>query len=147
MLWLKWTLNACVHKIYESQNQQVGGFIYSNKFGWLDGYWFVQWNSVQLCNAKKKKTILCILNFHLSLSLSLGQPGKDSKLLPALIVARVIFVPLFMLCNVQPRFNLPIYFSNDFWFIAFMILFAFSNGYLASLCMCFGPKWVEDTST
>uniref|UniRef100_A0A8C2DNF7 Solute carrier family 29 member 1b n=1 Tax=Cyprinus carpio TaxID=7962 RepID=A0A8C2DNF7_CYPCA len=70
-------------------------------------------------------------------------PGKDSKLLPGLLVARVIFVPLFMLCNVQPRHNLPVYFSHDGWFIAFMILFAFSNGYLASLCMCFGPKKVD----
>ncbi|KAK2874652.1 hypothetical protein QQF64_003399 [Cirrhinus molitorella] len=70
-------------------------------------------------------------------------PGKDSKLLPGLLVARVIFVPLFMLCNVQPRYNLPVYFSHDGWFIGFMILFAFSNGYLASLCMCFGPKKVD----
>uniref|UniRef100_A0A672T2V5 Solute carrier family 29 member 1 (Augustine blood group) n=2 Tax=Sinocyclocheilus grahami TaxID=75366 RepID=A0A672T2V5_SINGR len=67
-------------------------------------------------------------------------PGKDSKLLPGLLVARVIFVPLFMLCNVKPRHNLPVYFSHDGWFLGFMILFAFSNGYLASLCMCFGPK-------
>lgn len=70
-------------------------------------------------------------------------PGKDSKLLPGLILARVIFVPLFMLCNVHPRVNLPVYFTHDGWFIAFMILFAFSNGYLASLCMCFGPKKVD----
>ena len=68
------------------------------------------------------------------------QPGKDSKLVPILLVARVIFVPLFMLCNVQPRYNLPIFFEHDAWFIVFMIVFAFSNGYLASLCMCFGPK-------
>ncbi|KAA0707417.1 Equilibrative nucleoside transporter 1 [Triplophysa tibetana] len=70
-------------------------------------------------------------------------PGKDSKLLPGLLLARVIFVPLFMLCNVQPRYNLPVYFTHDGWFIAFIILFAFSNGYLASLCMCFGPKKVD----
>ncbi|XP_016096323.1 equilibrative nucleoside transporter 1-like [Sinocyclocheilus grahami] len=70
-------------------------------------------------------------------------PGKDSKLLPGLLVARVIFVPLFMLCNVKPRHNLPVYFSHDGWFLGFMILFAFSNGYLASLCMCFGPKKVD----
>lgn len=70
-------------------------------------------------------------------------PGKDSKLLPALLLARVVFVPLFMLCNVQPRYNLPVFFTHDGWFIAFMILFAFSNGYLASLCMCFGPKKVD----
>ncbi|KAJ8002237.1 hypothetical protein DPEC_G00177810 [Dallia pectoralis] len=69
-------------------------------------------------------------------------PGKDSNLVPILMVARVIFVPLFMLCNVQPRLNLPVYFNHDAWFIVFMIFFAFSNGYLASLCMCFGPKKV-----
>ncbi|KAI4875830.1 hypothetical protein NFI96_004183 [Prochilodus magdalenae] len=69
-------------------------------------------------------------------------PGKDSKLLPILLLARVVFVPLFMLCNVQPRYNIPIFFAHDAWFIIFMIFFAFSNGYLASLCMCFGPKKV-----
>ncbi|KAG5266922.1 hypothetical protein AALO_G00237800 [Alosa alosa] len=69
-------------------------------------------------------------------------PGKDSILLPILVCARVIFVPLFILCNVQPRHYLPVVFSNDAWYIIFMIIFAFSNGYLASLCMCFGPKKV-----
>lgn len=60
--------------------------------------------------------------------------------LPILVIARVIFVPLFILCNVQPREYLPVVFANDAWYIVFMIVFAFSNGYLASLCMCFGPK-------
>lgn len=71
---------------------------------------------------------------------SVSQPHKDSLLLPLLIVARVAFIPLFMLCNIQPRLNLPVFFHHDAWFIVFMLLFAFSNGYLASLCMCFGPK-------
>ncbi|KAL2083275.1 hypothetical protein ACEWY4_021048 [Coilia grayii] len=69
-------------------------------------------------------------------------PGKDSILLPVLVNARVIFVPLFILCNVQPRHYLPVVFANDTWYIIFMIIFSFSNGYLASLCMCFGPKKV-----
>ncbi|KAF7703369.1 hypothetical protein HF521_022376 [Silurus meridionalis] len=64
-------------------------------------------------------------------------PGKDSKILPALLFARLIFVALFMLCNVQPRHSIPVYFSHDAWFTIFIVLFAFSNGYLASLCMCF----------
>ncbi|RXM33665.1 Equilibrative nucleoside transporter 1 [Acipenser ruthenus] len=72
----------------------------------------------------------------------LKKPGSDSFLLPIMVVARVVFVPLFMLCNVQPRENLPVLFGHDAWYIVFMILFAFSNGYLASLCMCFGPKKV-----
>ncbi|XP_074166877.1 equilibrative nucleoside transporter 1 [Sminthopsis crassicaudata] len=71
-------------------------------------------------------------------------PKQDSRwLLPALVVARVVFVPLMMLCNVQPRNNLPVIFHHDAWFIIFMMFFAFSNGYLASLCMCFGPKKVN----
>ncbi|XP_052383351.1 equilibrative nucleoside transporter 1-like isoform X2 [Oncorhynchus keta] len=90
--------------------------------------------------------VCCFLLFNLSdwvgrsLTAVCMWPGKDSKLVPILLVARVIFVPLFMLCNVQPRYNLPIFFEHDAWFIVFMIVFAFSNGYLASLCMCFGPK-------
>ncbi|XP_056147720.1 equilibrative nucleoside transporter 1-like isoform X2 [Lampris incognitus] len=69
-------------------------------------------------------------------------PGKDSIWLPVLVGLRVVFVPLFMLCNVQPRNYLPVIFAHDAWYIIFMILFSFSNGYLASLCMCFGPKKV-----
>lgn len=70
-------------------------------------------------------------------------PGKDSTWLPVLVIARLVFVPLFMLCNVQPRHYLPVVFAHDAWYIIFMILFSFSNGYLASLCMCFGPKKVS----
>ncbi|XP_051936613.1 equilibrative nucleoside transporter 1-like [Hippocampus zosterae] len=70
-------------------------------------------------------------------------PGKDSRWLPALVAARLAFVPLFMLCNVQPRRHLPVLFSHDAWYVVFMIVFAFSNGYLASLCMCLGPKKVS----
>ncbi|KAM4730288.1 equilibrative nucleoside transporter 1-like isoform 1-T2 [Anableps anableps] len=69
-------------------------------------------------------------------------PGKDSIWLPVLCGVRVIFIPLFMLCNVHPRSYLPVVFAHDAWYIIFMILFSFSNGYLASLCMCFGPKKV-----
>uniref|UniRef100_A0A4W4H3I2 Solute carrier family 29 member 1a n=1 Tax=Electrophorus electricus TaxID=8005 RepID=A0A4W4H3I2_ELEEL len=69
-------------------------------------------------------------------------PGKDSIWLPGLVIARVVFIPLFILCNVQPRNNLPVLFDHDAWYIIFMIVFSFSNGYLASLCMCFGPKKV-----
>ncbi|NXC67594.1 S29A1 protein, partial [Anhinga anhinga] len=69
-------------------------------------------------------------------------PGKDSHLLPVMVALRVVFIPLFMLCNVQPRQYLPVLFSHDAWYIIFMIFFSVSNGYLASLCMCFGPKKV-----
>ncbi|XP_041838524.1 equilibrative nucleoside transporter 1-like [Melanotaenia boesemani] len=90
--------------------------------------------------------VSCFLLFNLcdwsgrSLTAICMWPGKDSLILPVSIVCRLVFVPLFMMCNVQPRFHLPVFFDHDSFFIIFMILFAFSNGYLASLCMCYGPK-------
>ncbi|XP_068177980.1 equilibrative nucleoside transporter 1-like isoform X3 [Antennarius striatus] len=67
-------------------------------------------------------------------------PQKESVLLPVFVGCRLVFIPLFMLCNVHPRVHLPVLMDHDGWFIAIMVVFAFSNGYLASLCMCYGPK-------
>ncbi|XP_069549071.1 equilibrative nucleoside transporter 1-like [Brachyistius frenatus] len=92
--------------------------------------------------------VSCFLLFNLmdwagrSLTAVCMWPGKDSIWLPVLVGLRVVFIPLFMLCNVQPRHYLPVLFAHDALYIIFMIIFAFSNGYLASLCMCFGPKKV-----
>ncbi|NXX84786.1 S29A1 protein, partial [Urocolius indicus] len=92
--------------------------------------------------------VSCFLLFNVfdwigrSLTALFTWPGKDSWLLPVMVALRVVFIPLFMLCNVQPRNYLPILFSHDAWYIIFMIFFSISNGYLASLCMCFGPKKV-----
>ncbi|TNN74236.1 Equilibrative nucleoside transporter 1 [Liparis tanakae] len=92
--------------------------------------------------------VSCFLLFNLmdwagrSLTAVCMWPGKDSMWLPVMVGLRVVFIPLFMLCNVLPRHYLPVLFDHDSWYIIFMILFAFSNGYLASLCMCFGPKKV-----
>ncbi|XP_068177981.1 equilibrative nucleoside transporter 1-like isoform X4 [Antennarius striatus] len=68
------------------------------------------------------------------------KPQKESVLLPVFVGCRLVFIPLFMLCNVHPRVHLPVLMDHDGWFIAIMVVFAFSNGYLASLCMCYGPK-------
>ncbi|XP_061687069.1 peroxisomal ATPase PEX6-like isoform X9 [Syngnathoides biaculeatus] len=77
-----------------------------------------------------------------SLSAFCTWPGKDSALLPVLVACRAALVPALMLCNVQPRRHLPVVFRHDAFFAAFMLVFAFTNGYLASLAMCFGPKKV-----
>nr|XP_033792485.1 equilibrative nucleoside transporter 1 [Geotrypetes seraphini]XP_033792486.1 equilibrative nucleoside transporter 1 [Geotrypetes seraphini]XP_033792488.1 equilibrative nucleoside transporter 1 [Geotrypetes seraphini]XP_033792489.1 equilibrative nucleoside transporter 1 [Geotrypetes seraphini]XP_033792490.1 equilibrative nucleoside transporter 1 [Geotrypetes seraphini]XP_033792491.1 equilibrative nucleoside transporter 1 [Geotrypetes seraphini]XP_033792492.1 equilibrative nucleoside transpo len=92
--------------------------------------------------------VSCFLLFNLcdwagrSLTAICMWPGKDSYLLHILVIARLIFIPLFMLCNVHPRQYLPVFLEHDAYYILIMIVFAFSNGYLASLCMCFGPKKV-----
>ncbi|KAF4013431.1 hypothetical protein G4228_005079 [Cervus hanglu yarkandensis] len=96
--------------------------------------------------------VSCFLTFNVfdwlgrSLTAITMWPGKDSYWLPSLVLARLAFVPLLLLCNVQPRRNLPVVFDHDSWFIIFMAGFAFSNGYLASLCMCFGPKPMVPTA-
>lgn len=56
--------------------------------------------------------------------------------------ARIIFFPLFLLCNVSNS-KLPVVFKNDAFPIIFMILFAISNGYVASSCMMLGPTAVK----
>ncbi|XP_055492371.1 LOW QUALITY PROTEIN: equilibrative nucleoside transporter 1-like [Leucoraja erinacea] len=92
--------------------------------------------------------ICCFLMFNLfdwfgrSLTAFCMWPRKGSKWLVALVITRVVFIPLFMLCNIYPR-QLPVFFAHDAWYICFMVLFAFSNGYMASLCMCYGPQNVS----
>jgi len=61
--------------------------------------------------------------------------------LGVLACLRGIFVPAFMFCNASPsQRSLPVIFSNDTVYIAFMLVFSVSNGYLGNLCMLLGPK-------
>lgn len=53
-------------------------------------------------------------------------------------LARLIFVPLFALCNVSGT-RLTIVFEHSFWPIIFMAFMALSNGYLSTLAMIYGP--------
>lgn len=49
-----------------------------------------------------------------------------------------------MFCNVQPRNNLNVYFDNDIAPAVIMVLFAFTNGYLSTLCMMYGPMNAQE---
>lgn len=70
--------------------------------------------------------------------------SEKNKFLIVLCLARVVFIPLFLMCNYSPRGGrlLPYVFNHDFYPIIFNILFSVSNGYLGSLCMMYGPKLV-----
>lgn len=74
------------------------------------------------------------------ISLSPLQPCKESRLFPALVVSRVVFIPLLMFCNVQSRSYLPIYFSHDAAFTVIMALFSLSSGYFVCLSMSYAPQ-------
>ncbi|XP_069750245.1 equilibrative nucleoside transporter 2-like isoform X2 [Narcine bancroftii] len=69
-------------------------------------------------------------------------PRKSSQL-TLMAVLRAVFIPLFVLCNVKGRVHLTTVFLHDGWYILFMVLFAFSNGYLVTVCTCYAPKLVS----
>ena len=66
--------------------------------------------------------------------------NKDNVWMGAAV--RLVFFPLFMLCNVSDS-KLPVVFNHDAFPIIFMILMAFSNGYIASNCMMMGASAVD----
>lgn len=70
-------------------------------------------------------------------------PGPNSKLLPALVLLRTIFLPLFILSNYQPRARIrTVLFARDAYPVAFTALLGLSNGYLGTLAIVYGPKIV-----
>ncbi|XP_044154563.1 equilibrative nucleoside transporter 3 [Bufo gargarizans] len=70
-------------------------------------------------------------------------PGPDSKILPTLVFLRTFFIPLFMFCNYQPRKHIyQVFFQSDVYPVIFITLLGFSNGYLGTLSMVYGPKVV-----
>ncbi|NXG70892.1 S29A3 protein, partial [Baryphthengus martii] len=70
-------------------------------------------------------------------------PGPKSKLLPAFVLLRTTFLPLFILSNYQPRAHIQtVVFSQDIYPVVFTVLLGLSNGYLGTLVMIYGPKIV-----
>lgn len=67
----------------------------------------------------------------------------NRKWLVILSVSRIVFIPLFILCNYLPEERtVGVLFDNDCWPIAFMTIFSLTNGYFASLAMMYGPGLV-----
>ncbi|GBN92830.1 Equilibrative nucleoside transporter 3 [Araneus ventricosus] len=56
---------------------------------------------------------------------------------------RIIFFPLIMLCNLQPRYHLPVILSSDLYYIIFMTMLGFTNGYCVAVAMVVGIKSVN----
>ncbi|KAK7074449.1 hypothetical protein SK128_000996, partial [Halocaridina rubra] len=71
-------------------------------------------------------------------------PKRGSRILYLMVLLRLVFIPLFLLCNHDPKSFLPVVFYHDAYYIVFMFLFAFSNGYCSSLYMMYGPKMVTE---
>ncbi|XP_040002215.1 equilibrative nucleoside transporter 2-like isoform X2 [Xiphias gladius] len=99
------------------------------------------WNQVFTC-------VCCFIVFNImdlagrSAPSLVQWPSQESLLFPAAVLSRAVFVPLLMMCNVEGS-RLTVLFSHDCAFVAIVALFAFSNGYLASLCMAYAPRSVR----
>ncbi|XP_033638545.1 equilibrative nucleoside transporter 1-like isoform X2 [Asterias rubens] len=94
--------------------------------------------------------VMCFLTFNMmdftgrSLSVIQWPTEKNMILLIILSVLRVGFFPLFALCNIHPTSrSFSVVFNNDAYPFVFNTLFGFSNGYLGSLVMIYGPKFVD----
>nr|XP_057924146.1 equilibrative nucleoside transporter 2 [Doryrhamphus excisus] len=95
--------------------------------------------------------VCCFLTFNLNdwlgrtITTWVRWPRKESRIFPLLVVSRVVFIPLLMLCNVQmqdPR-HLPVLFDHDAAFTAIMAVFSISSGYFVCLSMSYAPQIVE----
>jgi equilibrative nucleoside transporter 1/2/3 len=67
----------------------------------------------------------------------------SSKRLLTLSLARTLFIPLFLMCNVQRGSSTVTYnpiISSDFLFMGILFAFGWSNGYVSSLCMMAAPS-------
>lgn len=65
--------------------------------------------------------------------------NKNTCLL--LTVMRVLFVPCLLCSNSGQHRFLPILVQHDYTFIALIVLFALSNGYLTNMLLIMAPRW------
>lgn len=72
-------------------------------------------------------------------------PRSSSWVVALLSILRVVFIPLLLLCNAQPRHHLPVIMNSDLYYILIIVLFGLSNGYLANITLICVPKIVDST--
>lgn len=72
------------------------------------------------------------------------QRPKQGTWILVINVARLVFIPLLLFCNAQPRSNIPVYIDNDYYYMVIIWLFAITNGYLANITVICAPRVVED---
>jgi len=75
------------------------------------------------------------------------KPGKkESVIVLAFSLLRLMFLPLFLMCNLSPdtRTIIPVYFYSDTAYIIIMAIFSITNGYVGSVCMISAPQTVRE---
>jgi len=64
-------------------------------------------------------------------------PGKKSIMWVS--IARIIFIPLLLMCNLQPR-SISVWFESDYIALVLIFLFGWSNGHILSLAVSYAPQ-------
>ena len=78
----------------------------------------------------------------LTLIPSLATITKYPFLIFVLSILRVVWIPLYLLCNIHNQS--PVVASDFFYLVIVQFLFGVSNGYLGSCCMRGAGDWVEE---
>ncbi len=89
---------------------------------------FLLWNAGDLAG----RLLTLVLQFRLV---------QYPRLLFGISLLRMIFIPLYLLCNIQGRG--AVISSDAFYLIIVQFLFGLSNGYLGSNCMMAAGDWVD----
>ena len=82
----------------------------------------------------------------LAVWIQLPGPSKIGQIsLSTAAILRCALIPLFMFSNVSAgNRKTEIAFKSDAFYISFMVLLGFTNGYIGNIAMMFGPKCVKN---
>ena len=82
----------------------------------------------------------------LAVWIQLPGPSKIGQIsLSIAAILRCALIPLFMFSNVSVgNRKTEIAFNSDAFYITFMVLLGFTNGYIGNIAMMFGPKCVKN---
>jgi len=64
----------------------------------------------------------------------------DPVTLARMSISRIIFLPIFLMCNVDGRRIFPLIINSDLIYFLILLLFAISNGYIGTLPMMAAPQ-------
>lgn len=95
-------------------------------------------------------TIMCFLTFNVtalvgsSIASSVQWPSRRYLVIP--VSLRLLYIPLFLLCNYQPRGitrTLPVYIDNDCAYFIIAVTMGITSGYFSSVALMYCPRMVE----
>lgn len=84
---------------------------------------------VQFCS--NNNNVKCLVLF---------QPVDSAWPSITLSILRTVFIPLMLLCNANPRHNLPILINSDQCYTIIMSVFGFTNGIISNISMASIPQ-------